>query len=74
LDALPPLAAGRAYQLWTLDGPAPVSLGVLGDGTSRAVAVAVPADTTRVAISDAPAGGEVLPTGPIVATGEVAPA
>ncbi|HLM65284.1 MAG TPA: anti-sigma factor [Acidimicrobiales bacterium] len=73
-DALPPLAAGRAYQLWTLDGAAPVSLGVLGDGTGEAVAVALPANTTKVAISDAPAGGEVLPTGPIVASGDVAPA
>jgi anti-sigma-K factor RskA len=73
-DALPPLAAGRAYQLWTLDGPAPVSLGVLGDGTGEAVAVALPANTTVVAISDAPAGGEAQPTGPIVAQGQVAPA
>ena len=29
-DALPPLADGRTYQLWTLDGGKPVSLGILG--------------------------------------------
>jgi anti-sigma-K factor RskA len=74
LDRLPTLPAGRAYQLWSLDGAAPVSLGVLGDGARRAVAVALPAGTTQVAISDAPAAGEVRPTGPIVATGAVEPA
>jgi anti-sigma-K factor RskA len=74
LDRLPTLPAGRAYQLWSLDGAAPVSLGVLGDGAERAVAVAVPTGTTQVAISDAPAAGEVQPTGPIVATGALEPA
>jgi anti-sigma-K factor RskA len=70
-DDLPALAAGRTYQLWSLDAAAPVSLGVLGDGSEEAVAVALPPATVHVAISDAPAGGEPAPTGPIVATGEV---
>jgi anti-sigma-K factor RskA len=70
-DDLPPLSAERAYQLWSLDAAQPVSLGVLGDGRAGAVAVAVPDSTTQVAISDAPAGGEPAPTGPIVATGSL---
>lgn len=73
-DDLPTLPAGRAYQLWSLDAATPVSLGVLGDGSAPAVAVAVPPGVGQVAISDAPAGGEAAPSGPIVATGEVAPA
>jgi anti-sigma-K factor RskA len=74
LDQLPTLPEGRAYQLWSLDGAAPVSLGVLGDGSQRSVPVALPTGTTQVAISDAPAAGEVEPTGPIVATGALRPA
>ncbi len=70
-DALPTLPLGRAYQLWSLDSGTPVSLGVLGDGSAEAVAVAVPPSTVQVAISDAPEAGEPQPTGPIVATGQV---
>ena len=73
-DDLPALPAGRTYQLWSLDAATPVSLGVLGDGSAPAVAVAVPAGLGQVAISDAPAGGEPAPSGPIVATGQVTPA
>lgn len=71
LDDLPALPVDRAYQLWSVDAAQPVSLGVLGDGSEKAVAVAVPESTVQVAISDAPSGGEPAPTGPIVATGAV---
>ena len=71
LDALDALPEGRSYQLWSLDGPQPVSLGLLGDGSSDAVAVPLPADATELAISDEPAGGVTAPTGPIVATGTI---
>jgi anti-sigma-K factor RskA len=74
LDDLPPLSPDRAYQLWSVDGAAPVSLGVLGNGEQTAIAVAVPEGIGTVAISDAPAAGEVAPTGPIVATGAIQPA
>ena len=74
LDDLPPLPAGRAYQLWSVDAAAPVSLGVLGNGERTWVAVTVPEGTGTVAISEAPATGEVAPTGPIVASGAVQPA
>jgi anti-sigma-K factor RskA len=72
-DDLPTLAEGQAYQLWQLDGPAPVSLGLVGDGTQPVSAVAVPAGTTTMAISAEVAGGVVSPTADqIVASGVVA--
>lgn len=72
-DDLPTLAEGQAYQLWQLDGPAPVSLGLVGDGTRPVSAVAVPAGTTTMAISAEVAGGVVSPTADqIVASGVVA--
>jgi len=69
-----PLASVRTYQLWSLDGPQPVSLGVLGTGTESEVRVSLPPSTTQVAISDEPAGGSPQPTGIIVGTGTLAPA
>jgi len=69
-----PLPPEQAYQLWSLDGPAPVSLGVLGAGTADEVRVALPASTTQVAISEEPAAGSPQPTGTIVGTGALAPA
>jgi hypothetical protein len=71
LDDLAELPEGRSYQLWSLDGPQPVSLGLLGDGSSDAVAVPVPGDASELAISDEPASGVIAPTGPIVAAGAI---
>jgi anti-sigma-K factor RskA len=68
MDALP---AGRSYQMGSLDGPAPVSLGVLGPGTDPVARVTVPEGTTSVAISVEPAGGSPAPTGAIAGTGEL---
>jgi anti-sigma-K factor RskA len=68
MDALP---AGRSYQMWSLDGPAPVSLAVLGPGTDPVARVTVPEGTTSVAISVEPAGGSPAPTGAIAGTGEL---
>lgn len=69
LDDLPRLPRGRAYQLWRVDDPdTPVSLGVVGDGSSPAAAVSVPDGTTAFALSDEPATGSVRPT-TIVASG-----
>jgi anti-sigma-K factor RskA len=71
LDNLPRLDEGHSYQLWRVDDPnVPVSLGVLGDGSTEAAAIAVPEGTTSFAISDEPVpGGVPAPTGPIVAQG-----
>jgi anti-sigma-K factor RskA len=67
-----PLTPDQAYQLWSLDGPQPVSLGVLGTGTEDEVRVALPPSTTQVAISEEPATGSPQPTGAIVGTGTLA--
>jgi len=73
LDAVDPLAAGRTYQLWRLDGPTPVSLGVLGDGTATAFAVPLPSplgdEPARLALTAENIPGAPTPTGPLVAQG-----
>jgi anti-sigma-K factor RskA len=71
LDEVAPLPSGRTYQLWSLS-PEVVSLGLLGDGGGEAVRVTVPEGSTRLAISDEPAGGSPTPTGPIAGSGTVA--
>ena len=71
LEELPRLSAERTYQLWSVDGPRPVSLGLLGDGHDEAVPVSLPAATAKLAISEEPARGSTTPTGPIVASGAV---
>jgi anti-sigma-K factor RskA len=71
LEKLPTLAAHREYQLWSVDGARPVSLGLLGDGRDEAVPLNVPASTTKLAISDEPEGGSIAPTGPVVASGTI---
>jgi anti-sigma-K factor RskA len=71
LEKLPPLSAQRDYQLWSVDGIRPVSLGVLGDGHDEAVPLSLPPATAKLAISEEPAGGSITPTGPIVASGTI---
>ncbi|HEV7761149.1 MAG TPA: anti-sigma factor [Acidimicrobiales bacterium] len=72
-DGLAPLPAGRTYQLWKTEGAtSPVSLGVLGDGTGEAAAIAAPADVTTLALTDEPAAGSPAPTTPILASGQPA--
>lgn len=64
------LDADHTYQLWSTDGAEPVSLGVLGTGSDREVEVTLPEGTTRVAISEEPAGGSIQPT-TVVGQGEL---
>jgi hypothetical protein len=71
LDAVATLPSGRTYQLWSLDGPEPASLGLLGDGRDPTVAVTLPEGTRRLAISDEPSGGSTTPTGLIAGSGEL---
>jgi anti-sigma-K factor RskA len=71
LEKLPPLAAQREYQLWSVDGPRPVSLGLLGDGHDEVVPLNLPGAATKLAISDEPDGGSIAPTGPVVASGAI---
>lgn len=70
--AVQPLPADRTYQMWSLDGPEPVSLGLLGRGADQVVRVDLPEGTTSVAISDEPAGGSQSPTGLIAGSGDLA--
>jgi anti-sigma-K factor RskA len=71
LDKLPPLAAQREYQLWSVGGTRAVSLGLLGRGDDEVVPLSLPASTTNLAISDEPEGGSIAPTGPVVASGAI---
>lgn len=65
---LPPLGAGRTYQLWGLVGEQTVSLGVLGaDPQVRAFAAA--GDVAVLAVTAETAGGVVSPTSPPVVRG-----
>ncbi len=72
LEELPQLAAERTYQLWSVGGPRPVSLGLMGgDGHDATMPVSLPATATKLAISEEPARGSTTPTGPVVASGAV---
>ncbi len=71
---LPPLPAGRTYQVWFLTPGAPVSAGLIApDQTGRATAAfdvpASAASPTGVAVSIEPSGGVVAPTGAIYLAG-----
>jgi anti-sigma-K factor RskA len=72
MAVVPPLPTDRTYQLWSLDGPDPVSLGLLGTGADPVARVSLPEGTTSVAISDEPAGGSPAPSGLIAGTGDLA--
>jgi anti-sigma-K factor RskA len=66
---LPPAPAGKAYEMWTLGGPAPRPAGVFqvdasGRGLHRLEPVGGPATTFAVTIE--PEAGVPAPTGPIV--------
>jgi anti-sigma-K factor RskA len=66
---LPSAPAGKAYELWTLDGPTPRPAGVFqvdasGRGTHRVAPTGAPA--AKFAITLEPEAGAPAPTGPIV--------
>jgi hypothetical protein len=65
---LPPLPAGRGYQLWVVTAAAPVSVGMIQiDNTGRAAqafpAPATPDPIAAVAVTIEPQGGVPAPTG-----------
>lgn len=72
-DQLPALTDGRVYQLWTVDGAAPVSLGILG---GRPQVVTFPtggsSQTRTLAITAEQAPGATAPTGTPLVVGELA--
>ncbi len=69
---LPTLGQGRTYQLWGIVGHNPISLGLLGN-SPRAAAFTIAGSTrpTVLGVTAEPAGGSVVPTGAMVATGTV---
>jgi hypothetical protein len=71
LEGLTDLPEGRAYQLWSLTGPEPVSLGMLGRDGSNTVAFRLPPTITDLAISVEPTSGETAPTGSFEASGQI---
>lgn len=71
LEQLEDLPEGRAYQLWSLTGPEPVSLGMLGREGSNTVAFRLPPTITELAITEAPTSGDVAPNGGFRASGSI---
>jgi hypothetical protein len=69
-SSLPALPAGRTYQLWSVGGSQPVSLGLLGRAPS-VVAFAASPGTASLAVTEEVAGGVSAPTRAPVAVGEV---
>lgn len=67
---LPPLAAGRTYQLWGLRGAEAVSLGVLGPDPAL-IPFSGGDDYDALAITEEASPGVAAPTRPPVVTGEL---
>ncbi len=71
-SSLPSLAAGRTYQLWGIVGSRAISLGLLGASPrDAAFTMAGGIRPSRLSITAEPAGGVVVPTTAVVATGAV---
>ena len=63
-DRLPALPEGRTYQLWSLDGPAPVSLGLMGNRPGL-VTFPTGGQVRSLAVSAERSPGVTQPTNPI---------
>jgi anti-sigma-K factor RskA len=70
-ESLPALEGDATYQLWSVDGATPVSLGLLGSDPGVTL-VAAGTDVNSMAITAEPAGGSAAPTSDIIAAGKVA--
>jgi anti-sigma factor RsiW len=71
MDALEDLPEGQAYQLWSVGGPEPVSLGMLGRDGTNTVAFRLPPTIRELAITVAPTSGDSTPSGEFQASGNV---
>jgi anti-sigma-K factor RskA len=65
---LPTLAAGTTYQLWSVDGGTPISLGLVGTESPMAM-VGIDGQVHRLALTLEPAGGSAAPTSIPMASG-----
>ena len=70
---LPALPEGQTYQLWSVDGGTPVSLGLLGSDPVMSV-VGVDSAVSALAITTEPAGGSAGPTTTPMASGTLSQA
>jgi anti-sigma factor RsiW len=69
---LPKLRSGRTYQLWGIVGNQAISLGLLGEAPKEAgFTMAGSVQPMQLSITAEPAGGSVVPTTSILATGTV---
>lgn len=76
ITGLPPLEAGRTYQVWLIDGDTPVSAGLLTiDDHGRGVVIVTSEESigsfNALGISIEPEGGSEQPTGDIVVLSEL---
>jgi Anti-sigma-K factor rskA len=71
LEALGDLPEGQAYQLWSVGGTEPVSLGMLGRDGTNTVAFRLPPTISELAITVAPTSGDSTPNGEFQASGSV---
>jgi anti-sigma-K factor RskA len=67
-DAMPGTDAEHTYQLWSVDGGTPVSLGLLGPDPTTAM-VGVDGHVHQLAVTLEPAGGSAGPTTTPMASG-----
>ena len=71
-SSLPTLGSGKTYQLWGVIENQPISLGLLGRSATSAVFTLAGSPTpTQLGVTVEPAGGSVVPTTAMVATGTV---
>ena len=76
IAGLPKLEAGKTYQVWLIDGDAPVSAGLLTVDEEGKGLLVVTSDESigsfnSLGISIEPAGGSIAPTGEIVVLNEL---
>lgn len=69
-SGLPALDADQTYQLWSVDGGTPISLGLLGSDPTVAV-VGTGTSPSQLAVTAEPAGGSTGPTSNPIAVGTV---
>jgi anti-sigma-K factor RskA len=71
-SSLPALSSDQTYQLWGIIGHQPISLGLLGQAPKQVTfTMADVATPSRLSVTVEPAGGAVVPSSPVVASGTV---
>ena len=69
LTGLPPLPAGRIYQIWALDDGRAVGAGTFSVDTAGGAVVVIRVDRTStdtIAVTEEPLGGSLQPTTPVL--------